>query len=165
MLAEQRIIMGIDPGLAHTGWGIISKEGSSLQCVAYGCVITRSEDPLPLRLLKIHDQIGAVISKYRPKHLGIETVWFGQNVSAAFGTGQARGAALVACAKSDIDVLEFTPNQIKATVVGVGHADKEQVKYMVSQILSLPEPPNPDHAADALAGAICYAALEGVGRL
>lgn len=165
MFAEQRIIMGIDPGLAHTGWGIISKTGPALQCIAYGCIVTCSKDPLSSRLLKIHDQISAVISRYRPRHLGIETVWFGQNVSAAFGTGQARGAALVACAKSEIDVLEFTPNQIKATVVGVGHADKEQVKYMVSQILSLPKPPNPDHAADALAGAICYATLEGVRGL
>ncbi len=157
-------MLGIDPGLAHTGWGVMRQVGSQLSCVAYGCVTTSSEDELAVRLLKIHDQITAVIHRFSPTVLGIETVWFGQNVTAAFGTGQARGAALVACAQSGLTVREFTPNQIKMAVVGNGHAEKKQVQYMVQKILSLEALPEPDHAADALAAAICYSAHEGVLR-
>ena len=94
-----------------------------------------------------------------------ETVWFGQNITAAFATGQARGAALVACAEGNLSVGEFTPRQIKLAVVGTGTADKEQVQYMVSQLLSLDSVPSPDHAADALAAAICYTTHEGFGGL
>lgn len=151
-----RVILGIDPGLAHTGWGLVAQDGSRLACVAYGCVETSSAQPLADRLLKVHDQIGAVIERFRPSCVGIETVWFGQNITAAFATGQARGAALVACAAAGLEVGEFTPNQIKLSVVGEGHADKEQIQYMVRHILALEAPPRPDHAADALAAAICY---------
>lgn len=151
-----RIILGIDPGLANTGWGVIEQEGSRLSCRAYGCVSTPSDMELSLRLAKICEQIGAVAQRFRPTCVGIETIWFGQNVTAAFATGQARGAALVACAQQGLSVGEFTPRQIKLAVVGEGTAEKAQVQYMVRQILGLPEPPHPDHAADALAAAICY---------
>lgn len=117
-----------------------------------------------MRLLKIHDQLSAVIRKFSPTCIGIETVWFGENVTAAFGTGQARGAALVACAEFGLEVGEFTPNQIKMAVVGTGHADKQQVQYMVKQILSLDHLPRPDHASDALAAAICYTTHNKVMR-
>ena len=156
MAKVSRIVLGIDPGLAHTGWGVIRQDGSRLACVAYGCVTTGTGDPLPARLLKIKRQIEAVIDRYEPTCLGIETVWFGENVTAAFGTGQARGAALVAAAEAGLTVGEFTPNAIKASVVGQGHAEKEQVQYMVAKILGLEKEPQPDHAADALAAAICY---------
>ena len=156
MAGNTRIVMGIDPGLAHTGWGVVRQDGTRLSCVAYGCVTTGTGDPLPARLLKIKRQIEAVIDRYEPTCLGIETVWFGENVSAAFGTGQARGAALVAAAEAGLQVGEFTPNAIKMAVVGQGHAEKEQVQYMVAQILGLAKEPQPDHAADALAAAICY---------
>lgn len=148
--------MGIDPGLANTGWGVLRQNGSHLECVAYGCITTSRAQELSERLLKIHDQIGAVVRRFAPSCIGIETVWFGQNVSAAFGTGQARGSALVACAECRLHVGEFTPNQIKMAVVGTGHAEKEQVQYMVQKLLGLSQPPEPDHAADALAAAICY---------
>ena len=95
--------------------------------------------------------------------MGIETVWFGQNITAAFATGQARGAALVACAESNLDVGEFTPRQIKLAVVGTGSAEKEQVQYMVRKLLALDHEPRPDHASDALAAAICYTTHDGPG--
>lgn len=164
MPRTQRIILGIDPGLAHTGWGVVSQDGPRLACVAYGCVSTAASDPLGRRLLKVHDQIGAVVRRFRPTCVGIETVWFGNNVTAAFATGQARGAALVACAEGGLEVGEFSPSQIKLAVVGTGSAEKEQVQYMVGQLLRLTEPPSPDHAADALAAAICYSTHEGLAR-
>lgn len=156
MQPTERIILGIDPGLANTGWGIVRQSGPRLACVAYGCISTEASTPLPLRLRKIYEQISAVVQRFEPTCVGIETVWFGQNVTAAFGTGQARGAALVACAHEHIEVKEFTPRQIKLAIVGTGSADKNQVQYMVKQVLSLDKVPSPDHAADALAAAICF---------
>ncbi len=164
MSAYDRIILGIDPGLANTGWGIVHQLGSKLECLAYGCISTSSSNDLSSRLLKIHDQVEAITKRYLPSCVGIETVWFGQNVSAAFSTGQARGAALVACAKSNLELGEFTPNQIKMSVVGQGHAEKEQVQYMVQKILNLDRTPNPDHCADALAAAICYTTHDGIAQ-
>ena len=160
-MAVERTILGIDPGLANTGWGVILQRGSRFECVAYGCVSTSSDLPLANRLAKIHEQIAAVIERYGPSCVGIETVWFGQNVTAAFATGQARGAALVACAQAGLDVGEFSPKAIKLAVVGEGGADKEQVQYMIKQLLSLSDVPRPDHAADALAAAVCYTTHEG----
>lgn len=161
MPAAQRTILGIDPGLAHTGWGVIRQDGPALACVAYGCVATEPPLPLEKRLMKIHRQVAAVCERFRPCCVGIETVWFGQNVTAAFATGQARGAALVACAEAGLAVGEFSPNAIKLAVVGTGRADKEQVQYMVRHLLSLKDTPQPDHAADALAAAICYTTHDG----
>ena len=160
-MSIQRVILGIDPGLANTGWGIVSQNGARLQCLAYGCVSTPSDMELSLRLAKIHEQVGAVIQRYEPTCVGIETVWFGQNITAAFATGQARGAALVACAQAGLSVGEFSPKQIKLAVVGAGGAAKDQVQYMVKQLLGLSEVPRPDHAADALAAAICYTTHQG----
>lgn len=157
-----RVILGIDPGLANTGWGIIHQQGSRMSCVAYGCVSTNSSSALSHRLRKIYEQITAVVQRYQPSCVGVETVWFGQNVSAAFGTGQARGAALVACGGCAMDVEEFTPSQIKLALVGVGNAEKQQVQYMVGQVLGLDKVPSPDHAADALAAAVCYASYAPV---
>ena len=160
----ERIILGIDPGLAHTGWGVVRQTGVRLSCAAYGCVSTPAHQPLEHRLLKVHDQIAAVIDRFSPTCVGIETVWFGQNITAAFATGQARGAALVACAEGGLSVAEFTPRQIKLAVVGTGGAQKEQVQYMVRQLLSLDQEPKPDHAADALAAAICYTTHDGFSQ-
>ncbi|MBQ9043697.1 MAG: crossover junction endodeoxyribonuclease RuvC [Eggerthellaceae bacterium] len=160
-MSVERIILGIDPGLANTGWGIVSQRGARMECLAYGCVSTPSQLELSVRLAKIHEQIGAVIERYAPTCVGIETVWFGQNITAAFATGQARGAALVACAQAGLSVGEFTPKQIKLAVVGTGGAEKDQVQYMVKQLLGLSAVPKPDHAADALAAAICYTTHQG----
>ncbi len=122
-MGKTRIILGIDPGLANTGWGIVMQQGQRLSCVAYGCVTTSKDDELAARLRKIHEQTEAVIARYAPTCVGIETVWFGVNAQSAFATGQARGAALVACAEHDLTVREFSPSQIKLAVVGEGGAD------------------------------------------
>lgn len=161
MVHRERTVLGVDPGLANTGWGVVEQQGSRLSCVAYGCISTPASVPLARRLGKIHEQMSAVIARFEPVCVGIETVWFGQNITAAFATGQARGAALVACAEHNLDVGEFTPRQIKLAVVGTGTADKEQVQYMVRQLLVLDCEPHPDHAADALAAAICFTTHEG----
>ena len=160
-MSIERTILGIDPGLANTGWGIVLQQGARMTCLAYGCVSTPADTELSQRLAKIHEQIGAVINRYQPTCVGIETVWFGQNITAAFATGQARGAALVACAQAGLSVGEFTPKQIKLAVVGAGGAEKEQVQYMVKQLLGLDAVPRPDHAADALAAAICFTTHQG----
>ena len=162
MARTERTILGIDPGLANTGWGIVVQRGPRLSCAAYGCISTSKDMPLAHRLMKIHQQMGAVIARFEPTFVGIETVWFGANTQSAFATGQARGAALVACAEHDLDVGEFSPSQIKLAVVGTGSADKEQVQYMVRQLLALEDVPHPDHAADALAAAICFTTHEGL---
>ena len=159
----ERTILGIDPGLANTGWGIVEQRGPRLSCVAYGCATTPKELPIEQRLRKIHEQVAAVIGRFGPTCVGIETVWFGVNAQSAFATGQARGAALVACAEGGLHVAEFSPSQIKLAVVGTGGAEKEQVQYMVRQLLALEDVPRPDHAADALAAAICYTTHEGPG--
>lgn len=156
MTSQTRIILGIDPGLANTGWGIISQQGSTLSCLAYGCISTSKEDSLAYRLKKIHDQMNAIIARFEPSCVGIETVWFGANTQSAFATGQARGAALVACATFELEVAEFTPRQIKLAIVGTGTAEKDQVQYMVKNLLTLEKEPHPDHASDALAAAICF---------
>lgn len=155
-----RVILGIDPGLANTGWGIVRQTGGRLACLAYGCISTSPNTDLSQRLRKIYDQMALIVQRYEPNCLGIETVWFGANVQSAFATGQARGAALAAVARFDAKVGEFSPSQIKKAVTGEGSAEKDQVEYMVQQLLSLPEPPRPDHAADALAAAICFVTHE-----
>ena len=162
-IKKERVILGIDPGLANTGWGIVKQEGSRLTCLAYGCISSTSSQPLALRLQKIYEQTSAVIAKFSPDCVGIETIWFGQNVTAAFATGQARGAALVACAQGGLEVGEFSPRQIKLAVVGTGTAEKEQVQYMVQKLLNFADVPYPDHASDALAAAICYTTHESIG--
>lgn len=158
----ERMILGIDPGLANTGWGVVSQLGSRLTCVAYGCISTPSSAALAQRLGKIHEQMGAVIARFRPECAGIETVWFGTNAQSAFATGQARGAALVACAQYNLSIGEFSPRQIKLAVVGTGGAEKDQVQYMVAKLLALNVVPSPDHAADALAAAICFTTHAGI---
>ncbi len=155
-MASCRTILGIDPGLAHTGWGVVRQQGSKLSCIAYGCVETGPDTLLHDRLGTIHRQVCAVVRRYEPESVAIETVWFGNNAKSAFATGQARGAALVACSGAGMDLAEYSPSQIKLAVVGSGSADKRQMQYMVQQLLGLEKPPSPDHAADALAAAICY---------
>lgn len=153
---ESLVLMGIDPGLANTGWGIVEKRGSRYRALAYGCITTGSDCDMTSRLKTIYDDLSVVISRYRPSELGIESIYFGANTKSAFATGQARGAALIACASNHLVVGEYTPMQIKQAVVGTGTADKDQVAYMVRAILQLDHEPHPDHASDALAAAICH---------
>ena len=153
------IIMGVDPGLAHTGWGIVETRGSRCRARAYGCVTTRSADPLVQRLNAIFQEISAAVERYGPTQLAIERIFFGENSRSAIATAQARGAALVACGQAGLEVGEYTPMQIKQAIVGTGSADKRQVIYMVRNVLELDHDPRPDHCADALAAAICHANL------
>lgn len=153
------IILGIDPGLANTGWGVIETAGARHRCLAYGCITTDPGDPIPDRLASIHDEIAAVVSHYLPTECGVESVFFGANAKSAFATGQARGVALLALARNGLGLGEYSPVQIKGVVAGTGTADKAQMTYMVRTHLGLGHDPEPDHAADALAAAICHAHL------
>ncbi|MDO8848642.1 MAG: crossover junction endodeoxyribonuclease RuvC [Coriobacteriia bacterium] len=149
------IVLGIDPGLKNTGWGVIEQRGSALTCLAYGCITTETGRPDAERLAEIHCGIVGVIERYRPQEAAVESVYFSNNAKTAFSTGQARGVALLAA--SALSVGEYGPGEIKLAVVGTGDADKHQVQYMVRSLLALPHDPEPDHAADALAAAICHA--------
>ena len=149
------IVLGIDPGLKNTGWGVIEQQGSRFRCVAYGTVVTASHQTAAERLAEIHRAVTEVITRYGPNECAVESVYFGTNAKTAFATGQARGVALLAA--STLPIGEYGPAEIKMAVVGSGDADKRQVQYMVRAILGLAEEPKPDHAADALAAAICHA--------
>lgn len=153
------VVIGIDPGLANTGWGVIETRGSLMRARAYGCIHTGADEPLNLRLGRICADISEVIGRYGPTSVSIEDIFFGQNTRSAILTAQARGAALVACAQCGVDVGSYTPMQIKQAVVGTGAADKRQVTYMVRSVLALDHDPKPDHCADALAAAVCHANL------
>ncbi len=151
------IILGIDPGLADTGWGVVACEGNHFRCLAYGCVSTAPSEAVAGRLKSVHDEIAGLIGRHSPDECAIESLYFNVNVRTAFATGQARGAALLATADAGIPVEEYGPGEVKLAVVGNGNADKKQVQYMVRAILGLAEEPRPEHAADALALAICHA--------
>ena len=151
------IVLGIDPGLANTGWGVVETSAASHRCLAYGCITTSPQDELPDRLSAIHTEVLAVVERYSPAESAVVQVYFGANAKSAFATGQARGAAILALANQGMVLGEYSPVEIKSTVVGSGTADKQQVQYMVRILLGLPHDPTPDHAADALAVAICHA--------
>lgn len=153
------IILGIDPGLANTGWGVIEERGGEVRCRAYGCIETSSGSDLAARLRRIADELTSVVDRYHPQAASVEGIYFGANVRSAIPTAHARGAALVACSLCGVEVGEYTPMQIKQAVVGTGSADKAQVTYMVRTLLRLDHDPKPDHAADALACAVCHAHL------
>lgn len=159
------VILGIDPGLAHTGWGVVETRGSVCRARAYGCVTTRAAESIDVRLGRIYRELRGVIERYGPTELAIESIYFGENTKSAIATAQARGAAIVACSSAGLSVGEYTPMQIKQAVVGTGAADKRQVMFMVRTILGLDHEPRPDHAADALAAAVCHANVSRTTRL
>ena len=149
-------IIGIDPGLRHTGWGIIELEGSRLSYVADGAVHSVNEDDLATRLLQIHQQILAVLSEFMPEEAAIEETFVNKDARATLKLGQARGVVMLAPVLLKIPVAEYAPNVIKKTVVGVGHAEKDQVKHMVKILLPRAQL-NTSDSIDALAIAICHA--------
>jgi crossover junction endodeoxyribonuclease RuvC len=151
------IILGIDPGLANTGWGVVEADGARFHCLAYGCIRTLAAHDTARRCKTVRDGLADVIVRYGPAEAALEDIYFNRNVATAMTTGQARGAALVAAADAGLLVGEYGPGEIKLAVVGSGSADKAQVTYMVRTILALDHDPKPDHAADALAAAICHA--------
>ncbi len=148
--------MGIDPGLAHTGWAVIETQGTHARARAYDCISTSTTVPLDGRLATIAKNINAALRSYQPQAVAVEKIFFGQNHKSAISTAHARAAALVACGTAHLELGEYTPMQIKQAVVGTGSADKHQVTYMVRSILHLDHDPKPDHCADALAAALCH---------
>lgn len=150
-------VLGIDPGLANTGYGVVHRRGSDMIALDGGVITTRSGDDLPGRLRLIHDTVCALIDHHAPVALSMESLYFGKNTTSALAVGQARGVVLLAAAQRGVVCLDYTPQQIKGAVCGSGSADKAQVQRMVQMLLRLDAPPSPDHAADALAAAICHA--------
>lgn len=158
------ILLGIDPGTAALGYGLVERTGSRLRAVDYGAFHTSADLPLPERLQAIHGFLAELIELHRPALVGVERVFHSRNVQTALAVGHARGVVLLAAAQAGIPVREATPNEVKIAVTGYGAADKEQVKRMVGVILGLPEPPDQDDAGDALAVAIWTAHRERAGE-
>ncbi|MFC1651611.1 crossover junction endodeoxyribonuclease RuvC [Patescibacteria group bacterium] len=150
------IILGIDPGTAALGYGLIQGDKDNLKLIKYGCVKTESKQAMPFRLHIIHKEIKKLMQKYKPDQLAVEEIFFAKNSKTALKVGQARGVILLLGAEHRIPVFDYTPLQVKQSVTAYGRADKQQVQKMVQAILKLKEIPEPDDAADALAVAICH---------
>ena len=153
----QVVVLGIDPGTANTGYGVVLAHGSKLAALDGGVIATEPSEPLERRLARIHAAIADLISRHEPAAMAIEDLFFGQNARTAFSVGQARGVAMLSAGMAGVPCYSYTPQAVKQAVCGSGRAEKDQVQRMVGALLSLPDPPSPDHAADALAVAICHA--------
>ncbi|MFD2169369.1 crossover junction endodeoxyribonuclease RuvC [Tumebacillus lipolyticus] len=150
-------ILGIDPGYGRTGFGVVDLIGNRLKPVEYGCVETKPNTPIPDRLVEIYGAIREIISRHQPDQLAIEQIFFAKSVTTALDVAQARGVVLLAAREAGLAVAEYTPMQVKQSVVGYGKAEKKQIQEMVRMLLGLAKPPKPDDAADALAVAITHA--------
>lgn len=151
------LVLGIDPGYAITGYGLVERQGAKLRVLDFGVVSTPAHTDFPLRLLAISEMLEQLIALHKPDAVAIEELFFSRNTTTAIGTAQARGVAVLAGARAGLPVYEYTPMQVKVAVTGYGRADKQQVQQMVRVLLGLKEIPKPDDAADALAIAICHA--------
>lgn len=151
------IVLGIDPGTARTGYGVVSREGSHLRLITYGCIETVPDRPLEARLLIIHQALTELLDEFRPEAVGVERLFFNKNVQTAFAVGQARGVVLLSAAQHALPLFEYGPHEVKLAVTGYGRAPKDQVQRMVQAVLAMDELPRPDDAADALAVAVCTA--------
>ena len=154
---DEAVVLGIDPGTASTGFGLVGRRaGGALASLGGGVISTSADQRLERRLAAISATLASLIEEHRPAALAIEEIFFGRNVRTAFAVGQARGAVLAAAGAADIPCFAYTPQAVKLAVCGTGAARKDQVQRMVAALLALPEPPASDHAADALALAICH---------
>jgi crossover junction endodeoxyribonuclease RuvC len=151
------LTLGIDPGTAIMGYGLVASDGRSLQAVDYGALTTSSDLPPEERLRRLHERLCAIIAAHHPDAMAVEELFFNTNARTAIAVGQARGVALLAAAQAGLRVHEYTPLQVKDAVAGYGKAGKEQVQLMAATLLALRAVPRPDDAADALAVAICHA--------
>lgn len=156
------MILGLDPGTASTGFGVISVVGNRLRAIEYGVIETPAHIPLEKRLERIFAETRELLRRHNPSATAVESLFFNANVRTALAVGHARGVTLLACSQAGCGVFEYTPQQVKQAVVGYGKADKMQVMEMVRVLLGLSELPRPDHAADALGVAICHANTCGV---
>ncbi len=154
---NSQVILGIDPGLADTGFGVIKKTKSRLELIDYGCIRTKAKEPTEDRLLEIANFLDKIIKKYQPDVIAVEKLFFCKNVKTALAVGQARGVIILAAGKHQLQLHEFTPLQVKMALTTYGKASKNQVQQMVKIILGLKQIPKPDDAADALAAAVCCA--------
>jgi crossover junction endodeoxyribonuclease RuvC len=151
------LAIGIDPGTAITGYGVVRElEDGSLKVVDYGVIQTSAEHAMPDRLVKLYQELKQIVDLHSPQSGAVEKLFFARNVRTALSVGQARGIALLALAESGVSIAEYSPNEIKQAVVGYGGAEKIQVQMMVKALLDLEQVPQPDDAADALAVAICH---------
>lgn len=150
------IILGIDPGLAIVGFGVIEKMRNSTRVLDYGIVSTHKDTPFAERLKQVYNGVSTLIDKYHPDALAMEELFYNKNVTTAIPVAQARGVILLACSQKMENLYEYTPLQIKQALTGNGRAEKQQVQYMVKAILNLNSIPKPDDAADALAVALCH---------
>jgi crossover junction endodeoxyribonuclease RuvC len=151
------VVLGIDPGTAQTGYGVVHSRARKLAALDGGVIATGPDDPLERRLARIHARVCDLIAEHRPDAMAIEELYFGRNARTAFAVGQARGVVMLSAGMAGVPCFAYTPQAVKLAVCGTGGAAKEQVQRMVGALLSLPEPPAPNHAADALAVAICHA--------
>lgn len=155
------IILGIDPGYAIIGYGVISYNGNRFTVLDYGAITTEAGLPMARRLELIYEGVRQLIIKYSPDAMAVEELFFNTNAKTVIGVGQARGVIILAGVKSGVEIAEYTPLQVKQAVVGYGRAEKQQVISMVTTILKLKSPPKPDDTADAVAIAICHAQCRG----
>jgi crossover junction endodeoxyribonuclease RuvC len=158
------VVMGIDPGVANTGFGVVRTEGSRMSAVDGGVIEAPGDESLERRLARIHAAVAELVARHEPSAIALEDVYFGKNVRSAIGVGQARGVAMLAAAERGVPCFDYTPQAVKMAVCGAGSAGKDQVQRMVGSLLGLAEPPRSDHAADALAVAICHASHVPRGR-
>lgn len=150
------LIIGIDPGVAITGYSVLEESGSDYKCLISGCIRTHKDLPAASRLEIIHNQVFEMIAEYRPQALAVEKIFFSKNVRTAFQVGEARGVIILAAARCNVDLFEYTPLQVKQAVAGYGKAEKIQVQKMVQMLLKLPKLPSVDDEADAMAVALCH---------
>ena len=150
------VILGIDPGYAIVGFGVIDKGKFNTEVIDYGVITTPKEDTLPIRLEKIYKSMCALIDKYQPEHVAIEELFFNTNTTTGISVAEARGVIILACINKGLKLFEYTPLQIKQALTSNGRADKQQVQFMVKAILKLQSIPKPDDAADGLAAALCH---------
>jgi len=151
------LVLGIDPGTATTGFGLVrERDDGSLELVEFGIISTPKEEAAHHRLVQLYDEMKKIIKRHKPDSVGVEKLFFQRNISTAIAVGQARGVVMLAIAQANLDVAEYTPNEVKQAVAGYGSADKKQVQEMVRVLLSMPSIPKPDDAADALAIAITH---------
>lgn len=150
------IIVGIDPGLATAGFGVIQKENDRIMPVSYGCIRTSSKKPNPERLMELYNEINALFEKYSPSEIAVEKLFFTNNITSAMCVSEARGVIFLAAQQKNIPITEYTPKQIKQAITGSGRADKKQMQEMIKRLLGLDEIPKPDDAADGLSIALCH---------
>ena len=150
------IVIGIDPGLATVGFGVIRKEENDITPVSYGCIRTSSEKQTPERLLEIYTETSALFERYNPGVVAVERLFFNKNVTNAMSVSEARGVIFLAAQQKNIPLFEYTPNQIKQAITGSGRADKKQMQEMIKRLLNLDKLPQPDDAADGLSIALCH---------